>query len=262
MFPTLFSAFGLSLNSYAFFLTLAAAIGVFGGYWFAVRRGFGRRSVAIVLAAVSISAFVGARLLHVLIDWNFYLSHPSRIWAMDTVGFSLFGGIVLATLTGLLACRFLKLNAWRLGDTFAPFIGLGIAAMRVGCFLNGCCFGRETDLPWGVTFPVLSPAHRYQLSQSTADLFTVHPVHPTELYELAAALVCSAISVVIIKKKLSDGMAILSFLILFSAFRWLNYYLRVSPASFDAPSWFYPLFYFAIITCCSIMTVTHLRKKG
>ncbi|MFA5185958.1 MAG: prolipoprotein diacylglyceryl transferase family protein [Patescibacteria group bacterium] len=261
MFPTLFKAYGLSLSSYAFFLALAAAIGIFGGYSFAVKRGFGKRSTKIALAAVSVSALVGARLLHMLINWSFYVAHPWRIWAMDTVGFSLFGGIVLATLVGIAVCRKLKLNAWKLGDTFAPFIGLGIAAMRVGCFLNGCCFGRETDLPWGAIFPVLSPAHRYQLSQSTADMFTVHPVHPTELYELAAALICSAISFAIIKRKLPDGLAILVFLILFSSFRWLNYHLRVSPATFDAPSWLYPVFYFAIIFCCSILTILRLRKK-
>lgn len=261
MHPILFSVLGFSLSSYAFFMALAAAIGVFGGYRFARKRGFEKRPVTIVLAAVSVSVLVGARLLHVLIDWNFYLTHPSRIWTVDAVGFSLFGGIVLATLVGLVTCRKLKLNAWKLGDTFAPFVGLGIAAMRIGCFLNGCCFGKETDLPWGVTFPMLSPAHRWEMTQGAADIFTVRPVHPTEIYELIAALIASMIALWAIKKKLPDGVAILSFLIFFSAFRWFDYYLRVPPQTFDAPGWFYPMFYLTVIVACSVLAIFRFRSQ-
>jgi len=246
MHPILFTAFGVELRSYPFFLALAAAIGILGCIWYSNKRGFAVRPVIVVLAAASVAVLVGARLMNAALNWGFYSAHPEEIWTLTTVGFSLYGGILLAALVGVAACRALKIDVWKLGDTFAPFIGLSIAIVRIGCFLNGCCFGTETDLPWGVTFPFLSPAHRYQMSHGISGLFSVAPVHPTELYELAAAFVGAALAMIVVKRRPFDGAAILAFAMWFTAFRFFDDFLRVPSESFRAPAYFYPILYLVV----------------
>lgn len=245
------------LNAYSFFMFLAALAVFSGSYFFSVRRGLPARSVMLILFSMLVSVFIGARFLHILLNLELYKTNPERIYAFDTLGFSLYGGIVAALIIGLVVGRIMKMNIWRMGDSVVPFLGIGIALMRIGCYLNGCCFGKETDLPWGVTFPILSQAHKHQLAQGSAAFFGVNPVHPTELYELIAALVGSIIAILIIKKKLPDGAALLIFGIWFSLFRLFDNFLRVPSPTFDAPLLFYPLFYSTLI----ILGIIFLRLK-
>jgi phosphatidylglycerol:prolipoprotein diacylglycerol transferase len=248
-----------TVAAYSIFLWLAALIVVGGTIWFSRKRELPLRHMTILSGSMLIAALIGARLLHAMINSNLYIQDPSRLWALNTRGFSLFGGIIMAAVTGVILCRVMKLPVWKIGDTVAPFLGLGIASMRVGCFLNGCCFGRETTNPLGVNFPLFSQAHRFELQQGTAKLFSVNPVHPTQLYELTAALVASALATFIIKKKLPDGTAILAFAIFFAAFRWINYYIRITPPTFNASPLFYPLFYASVIILCSILLYKRIK---
>jgi phosphatidylglycerol:prolipoprotein diacylglycerol transferase len=216
--------------------------------------------MVIIFCLVTIAAFVGARVLHGLINFGYYRLHPDRWLALDFQGFALFGGIISAVVVGIIGCTILKINFWKLGDHWIPFLGLSIALMRVGCFLNGCCFGKETNLPWGVRFPFFSPAHKYQLAHHSADLFSVQLVHPTQLYELLAALIASGIAVIILKKKYREGTAILTFIILFAAIRWINYsFFRVMPDTFDASPLLYPLLYAGTIFVSLVLLVWKKR---
>lgn len=86
-------------------------------------------------------------------------------------GLTFYGGLLLAVPGGLWFARRKRLDPWRVADITAPCIMLGLAIGRVGCFLNGCCYGAATGAWPGVRFP----GH-------------AHAVHPTQLYEAAAAL--------------------------------------------------------------------------
>ena len=138
--------------------------------------------------------------------------------------------------------------------------------MRVGCFLNGCCFGRTTSLPWGVTFPPGSPAWAEQLVQGKAGLLglltgsaAVLPVHPTQLYELAAALVFGALAVWSMRKRHPEGVRFLGFALGFTLFRLGNDFLRVQLPTFILPGWFYPAFYLAICAVLTGLVIWRLR---
>jgi phosphatidylglycerol:prolipoprotein diacylglycerol transferase len=150
----------------------------------------------------------------------------------------------------------------KFADTVTPFIGIGIVLMRIGCFLNGCCFGKETDLPWGVKFPQFSPAHIWQISENVFGSLEVKPVHPTQIYELIAALFCTILALLIIKKKKPAGTAFLVCGIIFSAFRWFNMQFRVLPYSEAVLNFWYPLLYAAIIILCVYFLIKINRKKS
>ncbi len=265
MFSTLldFSFFGLAIHvsSYRFFMLLAIAIVVAGSCWMIKKSELDFKKSIIVLGVAIVAFLIGARLLNILINLGLYIEHPTRIWSLNATGFSEYGGIVGGAIAGLLAAKRLKLDIWRLGDLLAPNLGIGIAVMRIGCYLNGCCFGIETNLPWGVKFPMLSDAHLHQLSEGKTSILNVLPVHPTEIYELIAALIGTAIAIVILRKKMTPGVAILAFAIWFTTFRLLNHFIRVMPNSFDAPYLFYPIFYFVIIVTSSMLIYRRLKLK-
>jgi phosphatidylglycerol:prolipoprotein diacylglycerol transferase len=86
-------------------------------------------------------------------------------------GLAFYGGFVLSVPLGLWYARKKQLGIWRVADMTAPVIALGLFFGRMGCFLNGCCYGEPTDAAWGVKFPGIA-----------------HERHPTQLYEAAGAL--------------------------------------------------------------------------
>jgi len=79
----------------------------------------------------------------------------------------------------MFGCRILRIDSSALADAIAPSAGVALALVRGGCFLSGCCFGKETTLPWGGVFPIGSPAHVHQISKSLEMMFeSPHPVAP------------------------------------------------------------------------------------
>jgi phosphatidylglycerol---prolipoprotein diacylglyceryl transferase len=98
-------------------------------------------------------------------------------------GLAYYGGFIFAAGFGLYYARKHKLGMWKMADLAAPWIALGLALTRIGCFLNGCCFGKLCDLPWGVHFPHGSAVHEAQVEAHAISAgASALPVHPTQLY--------------------------------------------------------------------------------
>jgi len=263
MHPEAFQLWPLALEvrPYSFFMLLAAAVVIATAAVLLKHIGWPFRRSLTVLLLCAASMLVGARLLHAVVNLPSYLADPGKLFTLKTTGFALYGGVVLAVAAGALFIRLRKLPFWPFADRVVLALGLGVAVMRIGCFLNGCCFGQETALPWGVTFPILSYAHQYQLGSGTGSFFHVSPVHPTQLYELIAALIGAGIAAVCLKRKTTPGVAAILAAMWFTAFRAFNWNLRVPPQTFDMPSYFYPLFYAAIIAMCLFFLVRRLRFR-
>ncbi|MCL4535497.1 MAG: prolipoprotein diacylglyceryl transferase [Bacteroidetes bacterium] len=241
----------IAVASYSTFLYLAAAITIGLGVVVAARRGLPAGRSLFCLAAMAAATPLGARLLDIASNPEVYAREPGEAFALDSSGFALYGGLFLAMVVGVVSCRALSVPLLRLADAAAPALGTGIAIMRVGCFLAGCCAGKVTDLPWGVTFPVASNPHVHQII-SGIGLFAGGPlpVHPTQLYESAAALAGAALAVWLLRRRMADGTAILAFSAWFTAFRWLNFPLRQTPPTLGVHDWFYPALYATIIIVC------------
>jgi len=102
-------------------------------------------------------------------------------------------------------------------DLVAPQLALGIAIARVGCFLNGCCFGKESGLPWAVVFP--------PDCQAGWTLPGKH-LHPTQIYSALANLVIFIVLRRALARKLADGVVFCGFLVLYGSWRFAIDYLR------------------------------------
>ena len=243
----------LTVESYAFFMGLGAAVALLVT-WLVLRRvGLPVRPGLGILALTLVSIPVGARLLNIASKPGYYADHPDLMWTPEPLGFSLMGGLLLAVAMGTFACRRTRIDPWRLADAAAPGVLVGLAVMRVGCFLAGCCFGEESTLPWAVQFPYGSPAFEHYQAQgavreiSLFSLVTTPTVHPTQLYELVGSLAAAGLAAYLLHRKAAPGVAFLSAALAFCVTRLANHVLRVPSATDEIPDLAYPLLYLVLI---------------
>ncbi|WP_422486937.1 prolipoprotein diacylglyceryl transferase [Gudongella sp. DL1XJH-153] len=257
--------FGLetSVGSYGLFMTLAAMLVIVVSIYCIYKAGLPMKSGLLCLALIAISLPIGARALNVAINSGFYTDNPHRVFALDTLGFSLMGGLLLSAFVGIVLTRIMGMDFWRLGDSIAPGLGIGLGVMRLGCYFNGCCYGLESSVPWAVRFPYNSPAHKHFLSlnsQGTAlfKMLSSPSVHPTQLYEMAGSFLAAAIAFYLIKKRAKPGVPILVAAIVFTTTRLANHFLRIHPLTNEISIWFYPVAYILILI---LLSVTLYRKN-
>lgn len=152
---------------------------------------------------------------------------PFMFWAG---GLTYYGGLILALVTAAFLAKRWKWSFLKLTDLAAPVIALGLAFGRLGCFLSGCCFGKITDVPWAVQFPIYSDAWKHHRDIAHDALIAQHaqtgewlslPVHPTQLYEMGGALVIFAILWTTRKKITYVGQKIAFFLITYAILRFV-----------------------------------------
>ena len=216
MHPLLFHA----IPFYFVMWICAATAGVAAGTRCAVRAGFppGRSATALILLAFSI--LVGSKLLYLAeAHWFPFDDYVPLEFRGPLHGFRIAGGIVLLAAAMPVVCRVVRLP-WRLfGDTTILVAALALVFIRLGCFLNGCCFGKVSDVPWAVRFPRGSWVYYYHQLRgwvpSTAQ--TSLPVHPLQLYFLLAAAATGGIVLWLQRRGPSPGCVQLVFYALFFA---------------------------------------------
>ena len=147
--------------------------------WLARRRGLPPGFGSNLAFFIMLSGILGARVAYVLANLSYFAQHPLHVFRVDEGGLIFYGGFFGALAAVIVMARVQKIPVWTLGDLAITGVPIGHAAGRIGCFLNGCCFGLPTDCPLGVRFPAGSPP----------DL--MHPgttLHPVQLYETAGNL--------------------------------------------------------------------------
>jgi len=267
------------LRAYSTFYTLAWVVAPVVGAWFAHRRGLPWRRVLAVYALALAAGIVGARALDLFVAWRYYADDPARIWAASFAGYSLYGGLLIATGVGVALARAWRVPIWRAADAAVPALVVGQVLMRTGCFLNGCCYGLPTDLPWGVTYPVGSPVWLAQFTQGAQGLVSsfagvVNPVHPTQLYEVAGAVLFGVLALRLMqrppgedtghaaerpRRRIADGAPFLAYALGFTLVRLGNHFLRARQPVVTAPEWFYPVFYLALAAVITGVLVWRIR---
>jgi phosphatidylglycerol:prolipoprotein diacylglycerol transferase len=111
-----------------------------------------------------IAGVVGARLFYVIHHFDDFQGRLLSVFAIWKGGLELLGGVLLAIAVIGFYCRYHKLPVRRYLDILAIGLMLALAFGRIGCFLNGCCFGKPTNLPWAIRFPYGSDAYSSQVS--------------------------------------------------------------------------------------------------
>jgi len=170
-----------TLYSYGLTLVIAVLVGVLVGFTRARRFGLPPDRVRDVMLYSLLAGLLGARLHGFLLSWNPQLDLVPQLFRAYTSGGTVQGGLIAAILVAVLYMRRHGLSVWLLGDAAVPGMLLAQAVGRTGCFMAGCCYGKPTDLPWGVTF------HNPAAALLAGTPLGV-PLHPTQLYEAGADL--------------------------------------------------------------------------
>jgi phosphatidylglycerol:prolipoprotein diacylglycerol transferase len=138
-----------------------------------------------------IGGIIGARLLYVALDWNQFSAAPLTIFKVWEGGLSFHGGLAVGVLAVYLLCRWRGIRFGSLMDAGAPALSLAYAFARIGCFLNGCCFGGHCDSFWGVRFAPGSEAAAWSLGLPPGQPATTcgTPLYPTQLLDCALAII-------------------------------------------------------------------------
>jgi phosphatidylglycerol:prolipoprotein diacylglycerol transferase len=174
---------------YALLLSLAIVAGVFLTLQRGEKSGLEPIRVFRVCVATVVVALVSARLYVVIEHWDHYGAHKDEILRIWEGGLASYGAILGGALAAMVASRWQQFSPGAFLDACAPSVALALALGRIGCFLSGCCYGSPSELPWAVRFPEGSDAYEAHLSRELVPggLLSL-PVHPTQLYEAAFAL--------------------------------------------------------------------------
>jgi len=200
----------LHITSYGLLLATAFLVGTWLALREARRRGLDEDQVVTVILVALVGAVIGARALYVLEHVRDFRGSFVSVLALWQGGLTLYGGIVAGTAAGLYTARRLGLPMWTTADAITPSIALGTVLGRGGCFLNGCCYGRPTHLPWGVIFP---PDSFASLEYGSV------PVHPSQLYFALGGLVLFVLAWVLRRRLRTPGALFWGFVALFALVR-------------------------------------------
>lgn len=172
MHPIAFHLGPLTVHWYGVMVALAFLIGLWTASRRALQSGIAPEKILDLGPWLILGGIGGGRLFYVVTYWqNDFAGKPFwEIFMVQHGGLVFYGGLIGATLGGFFYARAKKLPFWKLGDILAPSLALGYAIGRIGCLMNGCCYGRACDLPWAIRFPPAPDMPRV-------------PVHPTQIYE-------------------------------------------------------------------------------
>ena len=230
MMPILFRVLGYEVQSYIFLSALSFILGIGIVAKIARKDSRGWSEISAVLTVMILSALIGAKLFHVLLEARGHLlsdgSEASGVWSLLQddpwhwarildPGYVFYGGLLLSVLTTWI---FIKKKAiaypMAYGDYAAVALAVGIFAGRIGCFLGGCCFGASAEqIPWAVSYP-------------DEPLSELGSVHPTQLYDAFYGVwACWWLILEHIKKRFY-GATFLCFLLSYSLWRFVTEFYR------------------------------------
>ncbi|MDD5258723.1 MAG: prolipoprotein diacylglyceryl transferase [bacterium] len=201
---------------------------------------------------ILLAALTGARTLEVLANFSYYRLEPIRILKIWEGGLSFFGGLIGGVLAGVAYVKYKKLSVWHVGDLIVPYLALGQAIGRIGCFFAGCCYGKVCTESWAVHF-----AH----SQSLAP--TGLPLHPTQIYESLADFLIFLILLNAGKRRAFSGQVFLLYFILYGAVRFIvEFYRGDNPAVWHTYT-LYQIFSIVILAVAgTIYTIKWKKQKN
>jgi len=173
MHPVLFHIGPVNVYSYGVMLSLAFALAVLVSFYNARNHGVDPWLMIDMALWLFLAGLVGARLAFVLLNWSYYAAHPAEIVATWEGGVSFYGAILGGFVVIVVFARRRRLPLGPIADSVAPGVALAASVGRIGCSLNGCCYGLPTNGTWGV-LTRFAPGLRY----------------PTQLFESALYFLC------------------------------------------------------------------------
>lgn len=209
MYPLLFEIGPLSVYTYGVMVATGIILAIFFIGPHAQKRGLPTDFLVDLIFWAVIWGLIGARVFYVLLNFQTFVKDPAEIFKIYKGGLVFHGGLIFGFAATVVLLRKKRLPFLKTLDLLAIYVPLAHAFGRLGCFLNGCCFGKFTYSDWGVIFP----GHFVK-------------VHPTQLYSAVLLLLIFVFLFVFEKNKKFHGQIFCFYLILYGAMRFLVEFLR------------------------------------
>jgi phosphatidylglycerol:prolipoprotein diacylglycerol transferase len=215
MHPIAFHFGDFTVHWYGVMVALAFVFGL----WTASRRGlqenFSPEKVLDLGPWLILGGLLGARVFYVVSYWKEqFADKPFReVFMVQHGGLVFYGGLIGAALSGIIYARWKKMPVWKLSDVLAPSIALGSVFGRIGCLMNGCCYGRVCTAPWAIRFPEDHETHGLAL-------------HPTQVYDSLLNFALYVFLAWLYRRKKFDGQIFALYLMCYAVTRSIVEYFR------------------------------------
>ncbi len=221
MCPRLFTIGDFSIPTYGVLVALGLLAGLKISRRLAERSRLDPEKIANLGVYSAVSAIVGAKLFMIFNNWSYYSADFDRLFSLSTLraGGVFYGGLLAALAVAAAYARKTGLPRLPAADALAPGAAVGHSIGRLGCFAAGCCWGRETDVPWAVVFS--DPAAR----EFTGAPLGVH-LHPTQLYEAFGTALIGFYLLRAFGRGRAPGSILGRYLLFYSAFRFCVEFFR------------------------------------
>lgn len=223
MYPELFRIGSFPVTTYGIWLALGMLFALFAASRLAARDGLKRDNIYDLGLWTLVGGLVGSKVL------MFFVEENVQVFTLDFLrsGGVFYGGLIGGFLAVVVIVRYYKLPFWKVADAFAPAVALGQAFGRQGCFAAGCCWGKPTDLPWGVHFSKLGNEYT-GVPIYGPDGGDLH-LHPTQLIESFTMLAVFGLLFWLHRRKKFDGQILIAYGIIYSIFRFSVEFIRDDP---------------------------------
>lgn len=202
----------VTLHGYGLMIGIGVAVALLVGDYRAKKKGLNGDLIYGLTVSTVILGFLAARILFIITEWQNFLQDPMRY--ITGSGFVVFGGIIGGALTIYGYCKWKKMDFWSYLDLMIPSVALAQGFGRIGCFLAGCCYGKETDSCIGIIFT------NSQFAPNNVSLL------PSQLFMAAGDFAIAAVLLWYAKKDRSKGRISMLYLMLYSAGRFLVEFTR------------------------------------
>jgi len=201
--PVAFSIGAFEVRWYGIMVVMAVITVIAITLLEARRVGIAEEHVYSIGLWAIIGGVIVSRLFHVVDRWDYYVAHPEQLVRLE--GLTIYGAVIGAMLGMLVYTWVKKLSFWQIGDIAAPGAILGQAVGRIGCLLNGCCYGVATSLPWGIVYTHPGSYGPHEV------------VHPTQVYHLIWNLIGFSLLWLLRRRIRPQGSLFLLYLAIYAA---------------------------------------------
>ncbi len=241
MHPVLFEIFGEPIHTYATMIAIAFVVAIWLTARYGEKQGYDREMLLDLSWWLLVSGLVGSRLAFMMVNWDQYyypcvdLEHFNSLYPAEAIeerdctrilrfwngGLVFYGGPILAIITMVWFLRREQLPILPIADVIIPTLALGQFFGRLGCLGAGCCWGKVTELPWGIEFPKYTMVFKQQFDLGLIEPHASHAlgVHPTQLYDSLGGLLLFFVLIYIRHHKRFHGQVFIAWLMLYPLMR-------------------------------------------
>jgi len=227
---------GLSIFGYGTMLVLAFLSSTWLAWWRARRERLDPEVIMDMAFWVFLFGMVGARLFYCIEYWGTEIKTLWEVLQYWKGGIVFYGGLIGSIVAFFVYRRSRPFPLRPYMDVLAPSIAIGLMFGRLGCFLNGCCYGHVCQLPWAVSFPKPSPpwAHHHTVGMIPEGALQSLPIHPTQIYSAIDGLVLLLLLSAYFPFRRRDGEVMGLLMVTYPISRFLIEFLRNDEGAFFA----------------------------